>query len=69
VGKLSLPWPLLRLRGPSHLTTDAMGFEASSHPCAPLYPYAPSIILSLPPSLRLEKRERDGKRRKLGKRK
>jgi hypothetical protein len=55
VGKLSLPGPLLRLRGPSHLTTDVVGFKAGGHPCAPLYPYAPSVALSLPPSPHLKK--------------
>jgi hypothetical protein len=49
------------------LTTDAVGFGASSHPCAPLYPGAPSTVLSLPHSLHLEKRKRDEKRRKRGK--
>jgi hypothetical protein len=62
-GKLSLPGPLLRLRGPSHLTTDAMGFEAGGCPCAPLYPHAPSIILSLPPSLCLDKKRGTKKER------
>jgi hypothetical protein len=57
VGKLSLPSPLLRLRGPSHLTTDAAGFKAGGHPCAPLYPFVASVVLSLPPSLRLKKKE------------
>jgi hypothetical protein len=54
-GKLSLPSPLLRLRGPSRLTTDTVGFKAGSCPCAPLYPFTPSTILSLPPSLHLKK--------------
>jgi hypothetical protein len=67
VGKLSLLGPLLHVRGPSRLTTNAMGFEAGGHPCAILYPCASSAILSLHPSLRLEKRKRDGKRRKRGK--
>jgi hypothetical protein len=62
-GKHSLPGPLLRLRGPNRLTTDAMGFEAGSHPCAPLYPCTPSTIISLPPSLCLQKRKRDRKKR------
>jgi hypothetical protein len=51
----NLPGPLLHLRGSSRLTTDAMGFEDSGPPCSPLYPCAPSVILSLPPSLCLEK--------------
>jgi hypothetical protein len=37
------------------LITDTVGFEACGHPCAPLYPFTPSAILSLPPSLRLKK--------------
>jgi hypothetical protein len=61
MGKLSLPGPLLRLRGPSHLTTDAEGFGVDGRPWAPLYPCAPSAILSLGPSPRLEKRKRDRK--------
>jgi hypothetical protein len=55
VGKLSLPSPLLRLRGPSCLTTDVAGFEAGSDPCTPLYPFTPSAILSLLLSLCLKK--------------
>jgi hypothetical protein len=55
VGKLSLSIPLLCLRGPNHWTTDAMGFKAGDRPCAPLYNFAPSIVLSLPPSIRLKK--------------
>jgi hypothetical protein len=59
--KLSLLDPLLRLRGPNCLITDAAGFEASGRPCAPIYPCTPSVILSLPCSLHLEKRKRDEK--------
>jgi hypothetical protein len=55
-GKHSLPSPLQRLRGPSRLTTITAGFEAGGRSCAP------SAVLSLPPSLRLEKRKRDGNR-------
>jgi hypothetical protein len=62
VGKHSLPCPLLRLRGPSRLTTDVAGFEAGGCLYAPLYPFAPSAVLSLPPSLRLKK-ERGTERR------
>jgi hypothetical protein len=54
-GKLSLPNPLLHSRGPNRLTTDNVWFKASSHPCTPLYPFAPSVVLSLPPSLCLKK--------------
>jgi hypothetical protein len=54
--KLSLPGPLLHLRGPSCLTMDVAGFEASGRPSAPLYPCAPSVVLLLPPSLCLDKR-------------
>jgi hypothetical protein len=72
VGKLSLPSPFLRLRGSSRLTIDAIVFEAGSHPCAPLYPFTPSTVLSLPPSLRLKKErgtergesEKEGNRKK-----
>jgi hypothetical protein len=32
VGKHSLQSPLLHLKGPSRLTTDATGFEAGGHP-------------------------------------
>jgi hypothetical protein len=67
VGKLRLPRPLLCLRGPNHFTTDVMGFKASGHPCATLYTCAPSIVLSLPPLQRLEKRKKDEKRRKRAK--
>jgi hypothetical protein len=53
------------------LTIDAMGFEASGHPCASLYPFTASTILSLPPSLHMKKErgaERgERKRRKIGK--
>jgi hypothetical protein len=35
-GKYSLSGPLLHLRGPSHLTTIIVGFEAGDRPCAPL---------------------------------
>jgi hypothetical protein len=59
-GELSLPGPLLRLRGPNRLTTDAVRFEAGDRPCAPLHPYTPPAILSLPPSLCLDKREKEG---------
>jgi hypothetical protein len=62
-GKLSLPGLLPRLRGPSHLTTDAVGFEAGDRPYASLYPCAPSAVLSLPPSLCLDKKKRGKKRR------
>jgi hypothetical protein len=55
--KLSLPSPLLRLRGPSRSTTDTTGFRASGHPCTPLYPFAPSTILSIPPFPCLKKNE------------
>jgi hypothetical protein len=51
VGKHSLPNPLLHMRGPSRLTTDATGFEVGDLPCAPVYGFTPSFILSLPPSL------------------
>jgi hypothetical protein len=61
VGKLSLPRPLLCVRGPNRLAIDATGFNASGHPCAPLYPFTPSTILSLPPSLCLKK-EREAER-------
>jgi hypothetical protein len=61
-GKLSLPCPLLRLRGPSRLTTDTAGLKARGHPCAPVYHCAPSAVLSLPSSLCLEKRKSDGKK-------
>jgi hypothetical protein len=70
VGKLSLPSPLLCLRGHSRLTTGVAGFNASGRPCAPLYPFGPSTILSLPPSLCLKKERgerRERKRRKIGK--
>jgi hypothetical protein len=43
------------------LTTDIVGFKAGDCPCAPLYPCTPFTILSLTPSLRLEK-ERGMKR-------
>jgi hypothetical protein len=54
---LSLSGPLLHLRGPNRLTTDAVGFKACGCPCASLYPHTPSVIHSLPPSLCLEKRK------------
>jgi hypothetical protein len=58
VGKLSLQGHLLRLRGPNRLTTDAAGFETGGCPCTPLYPRAPSVALSLLPSLHLDKKGR-----------
>jgi hypothetical protein len=58
VGKLNLPGPILRLRGPNHLTTNAVGFVASGPLCAPLYPCTRFAILSLPPSLCLKKKRR-----------
>jgi hypothetical protein len=63
-GKHSLPGSLLRLRGPSHLITDTAGFRASGRPCTPLYPCAPSIVLSSHPSLCLDKKEKRGKKGK-----
>jgi hypothetical protein len=57
VGKLSLSGPLLRLRGPSRLTTNAVGFKVGGCPCAPLPPCASSTVLSLPPSLWLDKKK------------
>jgi hypothetical protein len=62
-GKLSLPGPLLCLRGPSHLTTNAGGFEAGGRPCAPLHSCVPPAILSLPPSLCLDKKEKRGQKK------
>jgi hypothetical protein len=64
VGKLSLPGPLLRLRGPSRLNTDVAGFEASGHPCTPVSPCTPSAVLFLPPSLCLDKKEKRGESRR-----
>jgi hypothetical protein len=72
VGKLCLPSPLLHLSGPSHLTTIAVEFEAGNNRYAPLYPHAPSVALSLTPSLCLVKKEkrdekwREQKKRKIG---
>jgi hypothetical protein len=63
VGKLSLPGPILRLRGPSHLTTNIVGFEADGRPCAPLCPCTPPAILSFTPSLCLDKKETRGQKR------
>jgi hypothetical protein len=46
-------------------------FKAGGRPCTPLYPFAPSVILSLPPSLHLKKKEgwkgKRAKRSKIGK--
>jgi hypothetical protein len=71
VGKLSLPSPLLHLRWPSRLTTEVTRFKASGRPCTPLYPFAPSTILSLPSSLCLikERGVERGERKKEGNRK
>jgi hypothetical protein len=44
------------------LTTNAMGFRAGGHPCAPLYPCTPSAILSSSPSLCLDKKEKRGEK-------
>jgi hypothetical protein len=60
--KLSLPGPLLCLRGPICFITDPVGFRAGGHPCTPLYPCAPSAILSSPPSLCLDKKEKRGRK-------
>jgi hypothetical protein len=59
-GKHSLPGPLLCLRGPSRLTTDDAGFKSSGRPCTPLHPCTPTAVLSLPPSLCLDKKEKRG---------
>jgi hypothetical protein len=61
-GKLSLPRPIPLLRGPNRWTTDTVGFRASGCPCAPLYCCAPSAVLSSPPSLCLEQKEKRGKK-------
>jgi hypothetical protein len=69
VGKLSLPGLLLRLRGLNHLTTDTVRYEIGGHPFAPLHPCAPPTILSLPPSLCLDKKKRGGEKRERAKEK
>jgi hypothetical protein len=62
-GKRSLLGPFMRLRGPNRLTTDDMGFKAGSCPYAPLHPCAPPALLSLPPSLCLDTKERRGQKK------
>jgi hypothetical protein len=64
MSELSLPSPLLHLREPGRLTTDAARFEASGHPSTPLSLCASSIVLSLPPSLCLDKKEKRGESRR-----
>jgi hypothetical protein len=61
-GKLSLPGPLLGLRGPSRLITDTMRLKAGSRPCVSLHPCTTPAVLSLPPSLCLDKKKRGGKK-------